>query len=166
MKPTLACNRTETRPGNSVTKHPQQFSLLKTPFFKSSPDLQPEYTRSEVGIFVSHTTVVIPFRTGCANLAQVCVQKKENWLIHRVISCESFTPLPCLCQCSAVCIQLCVGLLQCSVPCIMTRWWLSCYLVFWLWNKGLYTRNPPRVSHNIAKVNILLILLHSKNQNN
>lgn len=72
-KPTLACNHAETWPGNSVTKHPQQFSLLKTHFFKSSPDLQPENPRSEAGIFVSHTTVIIPFRTGCAILAQVCI---------------------------------------------------------------------------------------------
>lgn len=102
-KPTLACNPTETRPGNSVTKHPQQFSLLKTHFFKSSPDLQPEYSRNEAGTFVSPTTVIILFRTGCAIFAQVCIWKKENCLSHRVLYTFPL-PVPMLsCLYSAVC---------------------------------------------------------------
>lgn len=48
---------------------------------------------SEFGILVSHSSVFIPSRRGCAHLAQVCIWKKEKtWLIHRVISYESSTP--------------------------------------------------------------------------
>lgn len=63
---------------------------------------------------------------------------------------------PCLCQHSAVCIQLHIGFTQCSVPWIVTRWWLSFYLSFWLWNKGLCTTNPPYISRILLRVNNIL----------
>lgn len=136
-KPTLAYSNTQTLSCNSykvsIASSFKQDLLLQ--LFILSGAWEHQVGRKTGGL-VSYMTVITLFQK---RLYPSCT---DAYLKIRLVHLQShylWLPYtsPWLCQHSAVCIQLHVGFFQW----IMTRWWLSYYLVFWLWHKGLCTIN-------------------------